>query len=284
MPDIESMRPEDFEALSADDMDAMAQQLSDPSADEVQPVADAAETDSAADGASAPEAAQQEETGARRGDPEVPLRELRERQRQLEAQHQQAMAENAQLKAILQQGQQPRPVAPVAAPPPDPDLDPHGFAQWHAQQVAAPLAARLQQLEAANQQAQRQIGIAQLSQQHPTVNVAGIVQHFDNTFPHLAGVPDEMKVLAAIGATNSGPGAKERFQEAVKGEAVKQGTQLAQDALAAAQGGKPKGGPTLGRTPSASSADDLPVDVSKMGPRDFSRLSVEQMRKLQSKF
>lgn len=243
-------------------------------------VAEAPQADNSAAQPSAEEATPDQETQepAKKGDPEVPLRAERQKNRQLQAQleaHQQALLQH---QAVLNNPQVLQQLLAQHAPAEKADFltDPDKFVQQAVQQATAPLVQTIQHLQAQNQMQVQQTRMQMLQQKYP--DLAETLQHVDTNAPDLQRqFPDpEARYLLAKGAQAADPATQ---QQMIQAQAQKLAEQMTQQALqkAASNGGKTIPA-TLGGVPQAKV--QAPRSIDDVGFEEFSKMSPEDRKKL----
>lgn len=278
MPDLNSFTYGDNPGTSVEDFQRMLAEAETPPAAvepppapaEVPPPEAPAEAAPAADAETTPPATPEAEP-PRRGNPEVPLRQARERVRQLEST---LNDPEALLQQLLRLGYQPQQAEAQA--PPSVLEDEAGAIQHYVQQAIQPYQEQLAQATSFIQQLQREQQMAQVRQQFSGLgDVDGRIAQFDEELPEFAHLPPTLKLLAIQGHQAMDP---TKNQALIQAEAEKLALAMTQKALAN-NGGRAAAPPTLGGIPPAQAAQGLP-DISQMSNGDIQGLSLEQMQRI----
>lgn len=274
MPSINDLSADSAHAMTLEDFQAIAAQEMAPAAPPEHPEAPEGEAGDPAEPPSAEPAPSEEPpeepAAQRRGNPDVPLRQERERRRQLEA----ALQDPRFLAQQLQQlGYQ---VGPAEQEQPPSVLDDEAAAiQYYIQQHIAPLQAEVQQLRQEREMLRHEQMMAQVRQQFGGLgDVDSHIAQFDADLPEYASLPPALKLLAIQGHQAMNPSNQQNSQAAIQAEAQRLAEAKVAEILKS-QGGKGAAPPTLGSLPPAQNPEAM--DMSSMSPRDFGGLSLAQM-------
>lgn len=283
--DLENMSMDQFNALSADQQRALLENGALEAQQPEETTPEVSETvEEVPQGVPAPQPSAEEQAiqaeQQRRGNPEVPLRQLREENRQkdemLRQQAEQLQQMQAMMAQLMGQGmQQQQPQAPELAVE-----DPEALSYYIANHP------EVQQLKQTNQQLQQFLAQAQQERQmaelkeHFGEEGPSLVAQFDQAAPHLADVDPQFKVLAMLGFRSRDP----QYQQQQQAQTQQTAEELAAKKLEQVLANPGKRLPqTLANVPPAQ-GNEMSVDINNLSMADFDKMSDEDRRKLRSQF
>lgn len=286
--DLESMGMDEFNALTEEQQLALLEAAENPQGVPAQPAEMPAAELSAEvpQGAPAPQPSAEEQIvqqeQQRRGDPEVPLRQLREQVRQQEEALRQRDVQLQQMQQMMAQfmgqgQQQHQPQVPELAME-DPEAINYMVANHP---VVQQLQQTNRQMQEMLQRAQHEARMAELRRPEMFGPEADqMLADFDANVPHMAELDPEAKLLIMLGARSKNPQYQQQQQALTQQAAQQLAVQQVEQVLANPGKRIPQ---TLSNVPPAASPE-MEIDINNLTQADFDKLTPEQMKKIEARF